>query len=159
MSPDANSLKIIIATLGLETHYRGAIIVAKGLKELGLQVIYLPNVYPDEIIDTAIREKAEVIGISTLSGGHLILGYELFQIAQQHNIKEKTLFLIGGVVPPVDIPQLKEIGFQGVFGPGTAIREIYDFIKIGTVPKTIEENNVQVTLNMFGKINSLKQRI
>jgi len=121
-------IKVIIATLGLETHWRGAITVAGMLRNQGFEVIYLGNAYPEEIITAAVQEDVDVVGISTLSGAHLTLGGKLLKIAEGKNIKGRMLFLIGGVFPPSDVPKLKALGFDAVFGPGTKGEEITDFI-------------------------------
>ena len=121
-------IKVIIATLGLETHWRGAITVAGMLRNQGFEVIYLGNAYPEEIITAAVQEDVDVVGISTLSGAHLTLGGKLLKIAEGKNIKGRMLFLIGGVFPPSDVPKLKALGFDAVFGPGTKGEEIADFI-------------------------------
>ena len=121
-------IKVIIATLGLDPHWRGAITVSGMLRGQGMEVIYLGNAYPEEIIKVAIHEDIDVVGISILAGTHLTLGGELLQIAKQKNIKDKILFIIGGVFPPYDISKLKELGFDGIFGPGTSGEEIYSFI-------------------------------
>ena len=129
MEKTLKRIKVMIATLGLETHWRGAITVAGMLRDQGMEVIYLGNAYPKEIIAAAIQEDVDVAGISTLSGAHLTLGGELLKIAGEKNIKDSVLFIIGGVFPPVDIPRLKELGFAGVFGPGTKGEEIASFIR------------------------------
>ena len=121
-------IRIIITTLGLETHWRGSITVAGMLRSRGYEVIYLGNAYPEEIITAAIREDVDVVGVSTLSGAHLSLGGKLLEIATGKNVKGRMLFLIGGVFPPRDIPKLKEMGFDAVFEPGTKGAEIADII-------------------------------
>jgi len=128
-------IKVVIATLGLETHWRGAITVAGMLRNLGMEVLYLGNAYPGEIIEAAIQEDADVVGVSTLSGAHLTLGGELLQIAKQKGIKDEMVFIIGGVFPPYDIPKLTELGFDGIFGPGTTGEEIYSFIRNAVTAK------------------------
>jgi methylmalonyl-CoA mutase C-terminal domain/subunit len=131
-----STTKVILATLGLETHWRGVITVACMLRNQGMEVVYLGNAYPEEIITAAIQEDVSVVGISVLSGAHLTLGSRLLEIAKQKNIKGRMLFLIGGVFPPSDIPKLIKLGFDGVFGPGTRGEEIGNFIaRTKTVPQ------------------------
>lgn len=103
--------------------------MASMLRDFGVEVIYLGNAYPEEIIEVAIQEDIDVVGVSTLSGAHLSLGGELLQKANQKGIKDGMVFIIGGVFPPHDVPKLKEVGFDGVFGPGTTGEEIYGFIR------------------------------
>ena len=126
---EKRKIKVVIATLGLETHWRGAITVAGMLRNQGMDVVYLSNAYPKEIIEVAIREDADVIGISSLLGAHLTLGGELLQMAKQKGIKDEMVFIIGGVMPPHDVPKLKELGFEGIFGPGAREEEIAGFVR------------------------------
>jgi len=121
-------MKIIIATLGLETHWRGAVTVAQMLREFGAEVTYIGNAFPEKIIQVAIQENANVVGVSSLSGGHLALGSDLIYLARKTNIKDKVVFIIGGVFPPDDYNELMNLGFDCVFGPGTTGEEIYSFI-------------------------------
>lgn len=121
-------LRMILATLGLEVHWRGAVTVARMLRDEGVEVIYLGNAFPNEIIQAAVQEDADIVGVSTLTGGHLFLGKELLELATQKDIRNKTVFTVGGIIPPSDIPRLKEAGFDGIFGPGTTGKEIYEFL-------------------------------
>src|SRR4030042_7062621 len=119
----------MIATLGLEPHWRGSVTSAGMLRDFGMEVIYTGNAYPEEISQAAIQEDVDVVGVSCLTGTHLTLGSELLQKAEQRGIKDKIVFAIGGVFPPYDIPKLKEAGFDGVFGPGARGQEVYDFVR------------------------------
>ena len=129
MSSKESKIKVVIATLGLETHWRGAITVAGMLRNQGMDVIYLGNAYPEEIIEVAIHEDADVVGISSLLGAHLTLGGELLQMAKQKGIKDELVFIVGGIFPPYDVPKLKELGFDGIFGPGAREEEIGGFVR------------------------------
>lgn len=128
MPSKERKIRVIIATLGLEPHWRGAVIVAGMLRDMGMEVIYTGNAYPEEIIQVAIEEDVDVVGVSTLTGTHLTLGSELLQVASRKGIKTRVVFAIGGIFPPNDVPKLKEIGFDGIFGPRARAEEIYDFI-------------------------------
>jgi methylmalonyl-CoA mutase C-terminal domain/subunit len=121
-------MKVIITTLGLETHWRGAITVANLLRNHGMEVVYLSNACPDEVIESAIQEDVDIIGVSVLSGIHLTLGGELLRIARQRKIKNRMTFIIGGVFPPCDVPKLKELGFDCVFPSGVTGDEIYQTV-------------------------------
>ena len=121
-------IRAIIATLGLEPHWRGAITIAGMLRDMGMEVIYIGNAYPTEIVQAAIQEDADIVGISSLSGSHLTLGSELIQIANQKGIMAGIVFVIGGIFPPDDEFKLKEVGFAGVFGPGVRGAEIYSYL-------------------------------
>lgn len=123
-----DNVKIVIATLGLEAHWRGAVTVAQMLREFGVEVVYIGNAFPEEIIEVAIQEDAKVVGVSSLSGGHLALGSDLIHLARKKNIKDKVVFVIGGVFPPDDYRELVNLGFDGVFGSEATGEEIYTFI-------------------------------
>jgi len=128
--PDTNiKMKMVIATLGLEVHWRGAVTVARLLRDCGVEVVFIGNAYPDEIIQVAMQEGADIVGVSSLTGGHLILGSELMEVASQKGIKDNVVFVIGGIFPPGDLPKLKEAGFDGTFGPEANGEVIYTFIK------------------------------
>ena len=128
MSTGLGRMKVVIATLGLETHWRGAVTIAGLLRSQGMEVIYLGNAYPEEVVEAAIQEDVDVVGISTLSGAHLTLGSEVLRIAKKRGIKDRMVFIIGGVFPPRDVPKLTRLGFDGTFGPGTTGEAIADFI-------------------------------
>ena len=128
-------IRMIIATLGLEPHWRGAVTVAGMLRDLGMEVLYIGNAYPGEIIRTAIQEGVDVVGVSTMTGAHLTLGSDLLQMAKQKSIRDKIVFTIGGIFPCNDIPKLQEVGFDCIFGPGARGQEIFTSIKIAVAAK------------------------
>ena len=108
-------IKVLLAQFPLETHSRGIITVAGMLRDAGMEIILMGNALPEQIIETAVQEYVDVIGISTYCGGELVLGGQLMKAAEDKGIKERTSFLIGGIFPPKDIPELKKIGFDGAF--------------------------------------------
>lgn len=108
-------IKVLLAQYPLETHSRGIITVAGMLKDAGMEVVLIGNELPERIIETAIQEDADVIGISTYCGGELALSSDLLKAAEAKGIKDNTVFLLGGIFPPKDIPKLKEMGFSGLF--------------------------------------------
>ena len=112
-------VKVLLAKLGLDAHNRGLVTVAMELRDEGMEVIYLGNCMPDEIITTAIQEQVDVIGVSSLGGAHLSLGSLLMQKAEQKGFKDELVFLIGGVFSPEDAEELARIGFDGVYPPGS----------------------------------------
>ena len=114
-------VKVLLAQFPLENHSRGIITVAGMLKDAGMEVILIGNDLPERVIDTAIEEDVDVVGISTYCGGELALGTDLMKAAEAKGIKERTVFLLGGIFPPNNAPKLKEIGFSGTFL--TATRE------------------------------------
>jgi methylmalonyl-CoA mutase C-terminal domain/subunit len=119
--------RILIARLGMDAHWRGSVVVARALRDAGMEVIYIGNQMPEGIVKTAIQESVDIIGLSSLSGNHMILAPEVVQILKREGADDiKVIF--GGTVPPEDIPLLKEAGIAEVFGPGTSLKKIIDFI-------------------------------
>ena len=112
-------VKVLLAKLGLDVHNRGVITVAMELRDKGMEVIYLGNSMPDEIIATAVQEQVDVIGVSSLGGAHLSLGRLLLRKAEQKDLKDEFVFVIGGVFSPEDAEELLGIGFDNVFPPGS----------------------------------------
>jgi methylmalonyl-CoA mutase C-terminal domain/subunit len=122
-------VKVLLAKLGLDVHNRGLVTVAMELRDEGMEVIYLGNSLPDEIIATAVQEQVDVIGVSSLGGAHLSLGSLLMQKAAEKGFKEELVFLIGGVFSPEDAEELAKIGFDGVFPPGSGRQTIVNGLK------------------------------
>ncbi len=123
-----DKVKVLLAQFPLETHSRGLLTVASMLRDAGMEVVLMGNALPEHIIDTAVQEYVDVVGISTYCGGELVLGNELLKEAEKQGIKERTVFLLGGIFPPVNIPKLKELGFSGTFLSATK-EEIVSFIE------------------------------
>ena len=124
----AGKIKVLLSKLGLDVHNRGIITVAKELRNAGMEVVYIGNALPKEIISAAIQEDADIVGVSSLGGAHLTLGIPLIEEAKEKGFKNEIAFLMGGVFPPADVLKLKEIGFDGVFTPGTKSNEIVSSI-------------------------------
>ena len=120
--------RVLIAKLGLDGHDRGAKIVARALKEAGMEVIYtgLRNT-AEEVVRTALQEDVDIIGVSILSGAHKTLVKKLFEILEAENIKD-TLVIVGGIIPKDDYKYLKDLGVNKIFGSGTSIKEILNYL-------------------------------
>jgi methylmalonyl-CoA mutase C-terminal domain/subunit len=127
--------KVLLAKLGLDVHNRGLVTVAMELRDEGMEVIYLGNCMPGEIITTAIQEQVDVIGVSSLGGAHLSLGSLLIQKAEQKGFKDELVFLIGGVFSPEDAEELSRIGFDGVYPPGSSRQTIVNGLKAALAEK------------------------
>jgi len=117
-------IRVLLAKLGLDVHNRGIITVAKALEEAGMEIVYIGNSLPHEIVKAAIQEAVDVIGVSSLGGAHLTLGQPLMDVARQENLTDSVVFVIGGVFPPDDTIRLNEIGYDAVFTPGATSDEI-----------------------------------
>ncbi len=129
-----NKIRVLLAKLGLDMHNRGVLTVAKGLSDAGMEVMYIGNAFPNEIIKVAIEEGVDAVGVSCLSGAHLTLGSKLMDLAKEKGLVEDVIFFIGGVFPPHDVKKLKEMGFHEVFLPGTKIDDVISFIN-SKIPK------------------------
>ena len=125
--PD-RKIRVLIAKPGLDGHDRGAKIIARALRDAGMEVIYTGlRQTPEQIASAALQEDADVIGLSILSGAHNHIVPRLMDLLRSRGLDD-VVVLIGGIIPDVDIPKLKEIGVKGVFLPGTPMQEIIDFI-------------------------------
>lgn len=111
----------------MDAHWRGSIVVARALRDAGIEVVYIGNQMPQNIVEIAIQEDVDVIGLSTLSGNHMILAPEVVEALRKKGIEDKAVVL-GGTIPPDDIPKLKLAGIAQVFGPGTPLKEIIRFV-------------------------------
>jgi methylmalonyl-CoA mutase C-terminal domain/subunit len=124
----ARKLRVVIAKPGLDGHDRGAKVIARALRDAGMEVIYTGlRQTPEQIVSAALQEDADVIGLSILSGAHNHIAPRLMELIRQHGLDD-VLVVLGGIIPDVDIPKLTAIGIQGVFLPGTPMQEIIDFI-------------------------------
>ena len=120
---------MLLAQFSLETHSRGIFTVAGMLKDAGMEVIYIGNSSPEEIIEAAVQENVDVVGVSTLTGRELVLGAKLMALAGQKDIKDEKLFIMGGIFPQRDEPELIKLGFYALFGPGATREEITGSIR------------------------------
>ena len=122
-------LRVIIAKPGLDGHDRGAKVIARALRDAGMEVIYTGlRQTPEQIVTAALQEDADVIGLSILSGAHNHIAPKLMALLKERQLDD-VLVVIGGIIPDVDVPKLQEIGVKGVFLPGTPMQEIIDFIE------------------------------
>jgi methylmalonyl-CoA mutase C-terminal domain/subunit len=121
-------IRIVVAKPGLDGHDRGAKVVARSLKDAGMEVIYT-GVFqtPEQIVNTVLQEDADVLGISILSGAHMYYAEEVSRLLREQGVDD-ILLLMGGTIPKADIPRLQELGIAGVFGPGTYTSEIVRFV-------------------------------
>jgi len=123
-------IRVLIAKPGLDGHDRGAKVVALALRDAGFEVIYSGlHQTIEQIVEVAIQEDVDVIGLSILSGAHVHIAEKLTQQMRDENLKDK-LIIIGGNVPDSDIPTLKRLGVEGVFPTGSQFDDISDFIRM-----------------------------
>ncbi|MDY6933303.1 MAG: cobalamin B12-binding domain-containing protein [Spirochaetota bacterium] len=128
MSQD-KKIKVLVAKPGLDGHDRGAKVIAYGLRNQGMEVIYTGRRQSAEkIVNAAIQEDVDVIGLSILSGAHMTFFPKVIKLLKEKNAGN-ILVIGGGIIPDEDIPALKEKGISEVFGPGTLIKEIAEYIE------------------------------
>lgn len=121
-------IRVLIAKLGLNGHDRGAKIVARALRDAGMEVIYTGlHQSPEQVMETAIQEDVDVIGLSLLSGAHMTLFPMVHKLLKEHKI-ENIMIICGGIIPEEDSSKLKQTGIAEIFGPGTNTKEIVNFI-------------------------------
>jgi len=124
-------IRILLAKPGLDGHDRGANVIAQGLRDAGMEVIYLGlRMTPQQIAEAAIQEDADVVGLSSLSGAHMSLFPKTIGLIREKTDKD-VLFIGGGIIPRKDVSKLREAGIVQTFGAGTTIPEVVDFIKTG----------------------------
>jgi methylmalonyl-CoA mutase, C-terminal domain len=122
-------IRVIIAKPGLDGHDRGAKVIARALRDAGMEVIYTGlRQTPEQIVAATLQEDADVVGLSILSGAHNHIAPRLMELFKLKGLDD-VLVLIGGIIPDVDIPRLRDLGIKGIFLPGTAMQDIIEFIK------------------------------
>jgi methylmalonyl-CoA mutase C-terminal domain/subunit len=122
-------IRVLIAKPGLDGHDRGAKVVARALRDAGMEVVYTGiRQTPKMIAEAALQEDVQVVGLSILSGAHLELFPRVVEELSTRGVDDVLLFC-GGIIPAEDIPRVKEIGFDGVFGPGTDTSDVINFVK------------------------------
>ncbi|MBI5649074.1 MAG: cobalamin B12-binding domain-containing protein [Chloroflexi bacterium] len=122
-------IRVLIAKPGLDGHDRGAKVVARALRDAGMEVIYTGiRQTPEMIAEAALQEDVDVVGLSILSGAHMDLFPRIVAQLKQKNVDD-VLLVCGGIIPEDDLPTLKQMGFAGVFGPGTSTQDLAQFIR------------------------------
>ena len=128
-------IRVVIAKPGLDGHDRGAKVIARALRDAGMEVIYTGlRQTPEQVMSAALQEDADVIGLSILSGAHMHICPRLMQLLREKGMDD-VLVVVGGIIPDVDIPRLRDIGVKGIFLPGTPMQEIIDFITANVRPR------------------------
>jgi methylmalonyl-CoA mutase cobalamin-binding domain/chain len=129
----AKKIRVVIAKPGLDGHDRGAKIIARALRDAGMEVIYTGlHQTPEQIVETAIQEDADAVGISILSGAHMTLVPRIVELLHANEVGD-VLVVVGGTIPADDAEELKQHGVAEVFGPGAPTSDIVDFLR-GAVP-------------------------
>jgi methylmalonyl-CoA mutase C-terminal domain/subunit len=122
-------IRVLIAKPGLDGHDRGAKVIARALRDAGMEVIYTGlRQTPDMVVEAALQEDVDVIGLSILSGAHMALVPRILELMHDEGLDD-VIVLVGGIVPDEDVPALLEVGVSGVFGPGTNTGDIVEHIR------------------------------
>ena len=125
-------IRVVIAKPGLDGHDRGARVIARALRDAGMEVIYTGlRQTPEQIVTAALHEDADVIGLSILSGAHMHICSRIMTLLNEQGLRD-VLVVVGGIIPDVDVPKLNEMGVRGMFPPGTAMQDVVDFIRKNT---------------------------
>jgi len=123
-----NKIRVVIAKPGLDGHDRGAKVIARALRDAGMEVIYTGlRQTPEQIVAAAVQEDADIIGLSILSGAHMHICPRVVELLKAKGLDDVQV-VVGGIIPDLDIPKLNAIGIQGIFIPGTPMQHIIDYI-------------------------------
>jgi len=129
MENSQTKIRVLIAKAGLDGHDRGAKVVARALRDAGMEVIYTGlRQTPEMITEAALQEDVQVVGLSILSGAHMTLVPKVIKMLQKEGLKNVKLFL-GGIIPDEDKPELAKLGVDGIYGPGTSTQSIIEDIR------------------------------
>ena len=128
-------IRVLVAKPGLDGHDRGAKVIARALRDAGMEVIYTGlRQTPEMIVNAALQEDVDVIGLSILSGAHNAIVPRVTELMRENKMGD-VLVLVGGIIPDVDVPKLKQAGVAGIFQPGTAMDDIVQFIRQNVKPR------------------------
>ena len=124
----SQKIRVVIAKPGLDGHDRGAKVIARALRDAGMEVIYTGlRQTPEQIVGAALQEDADAIGLSILSGAHMHICPRVMELLKEKGLTD-VLVVIGGIIPDVDVPKLQAIGINGIFLPGSAMQDIVNYI-------------------------------
>ncbi len=127
-------ISVVVAKPGLDGHDRGAKIIARALRDAGMEVIYTGlHQTPEQIVETVLQEDADAVGLSILSGAHMTLVPRVVELLKEQDASD-VVVTVGGTIPAQDIPELKELGVAEVFTPGAPTQDIIDFIERAVTP-------------------------
>lgn len=128
--PDQQSIRCLVAKVGLDGHDRGAHVITRAFRDAGFEVIYSGlHQSPDAIVQAAVQEDVDVLGISILSGAHDTLVPLIVEGLEEYDAFEDTLVIVGGIIPDDDEDQLQQLGVDRIFGPGAELEEMVEFVR------------------------------
>jgi len=133
-APSTRKIRVVVAKPGLDGHDRGAKIIARALRDAGMEVIYTGlHQTPEQIVETVLQEDADAVGLSILSGAHMTLVPRVVELLREQDAGD-VVVTVGGTIPAQDIPELKELGVAAVFTPGAPTSDIIEFIRSSVTP-------------------------
>jgi methylmalonyl-CoA mutase C-terminal domain/subunit len=133
-APSTRRIRVVVAKPGLDGHDRGAKIIARALRDAGMEVIYTGlHQTPEQIVETVLQEDADAVGLSILSGAHMTLVPRVVQLLREQDAGD-VIVTVGGTIPAQDIPELEELGVAAVFTPGAPTSDIIEFIRGAVTP-------------------------
>ena len=133
----ARKIRVLVAKPGLDGHDRGAKVIARALRDAGMEVIYTGlRQTPEMIVNAALQEDVDVIGLSILSGAHNAIVPRVNDLLRSHKMDD-VLLMVGGTIPEQDVPALKKAGVAAIFGPGTPMDQIVEFIRKNVKPRGV----------------------
>jgi methylmalonyl-CoA mutase, C-terminal domain len=125
----SQKIRVVIAKPGLDGHDRGAKVIARALRDAGMEVVYTGlRQTPEQIVGAALQEDADVIGLSILSGAHMHICPRVVELLKEKKL-EDVMVVVGGIIPDLDVPKLNALGIRGIFIPGTPMQRIVEFIR------------------------------
>jgi methylmalonyl-CoA mutase C-terminal domain/subunit len=135
--PTEQKIRVLVAKPGLDGHDRGAKVIARALRDAGMEVIYTGlRQTPEMVVTAALQEDVHVIGLSILSGAHNVIVPRVMDLLKQNHMDD-VLVIVGGIIPDQDIASLKKAGVAAIFQPGTAMEEIVNFIRKNLKPRNV----------------------
>ena len=135
--PEERKIRVLVAKPGLDGHDRGAKVIARALRDAGMEVIYTGlRQTPEMIVSASLQEDVDVIGLSILSGAHNAIVPRVRDLLKENKMDD-VMLIIGGIIPDEDFPRMREAGVAGIFQPGTAMDEIVEFIRKNVKPRGV----------------------
>lgn len=122
-------IRVLMSKPGIDGHWRGGIVVSRALRDAGMELIFGGFQSVEQIVEAAIQEDVDVIGLSIHSGAHFAYTKQVIDLLKERGVFEHIIVLLGGVIPAKDFPELRKMGVANVYGPGSMVNDIVDFIK------------------------------
>ena len=126
---DDKKIRVLMSKPGIDGHWRGGIVVSRAIRDAGMELIFGGFQNVKQIVEAAIQEDVDIIGLSIHSGAHFAYTQEIIDLLKEKGVFDDIMILLGGVIPAKDFPKLREMGVANVYGPGTLTKDIIEFIR------------------------------